>query len=266
TATLEITAEGDATEFDIEYGETGYTQGDDYISLVTAEASPYTIEGLTEGEEYDVYVRVTGTCGEWFGPITFIAVEPSEPQVITAEDITKVYGDEPFINGESDSGLALTYVVADETVATFASGQLVIQGAGETEVTAKQAGNVDYLPAEDVTFMLTVTKADLTVTADDQTKVYDGEVFEDWTVTYEGFVYDDTASDLSGELTYAGDAVTAVDGGEYDIEISGLLSDNYEITYETGTLTITKAELTGITFEDQTVTYDGEEKSIFITG
>src|SRR5690606_1475241 len=182
------------------------------------------------------------------------------------EDITKVYGDEPFVNGESDSGLALTYVVADETVATVVSGQLVIQGAGETEVTAKQAGNVDYLPAEDVTFTLTVTKADLTVTADDQTKVYDGEVFEDWTVTYEGFVYDDTASDLSGELTYAGDAVTAVDGGEYDIEISGLLSDNYEITYETGTLTITKAELTGITFEDQTVTYDGEEKSIFITG
>src|SRR5690606_24370989 len=238
TATLEITAEGDATEFDIEYGETGYTQGDDYISLVTAEASPYTIEGLTEGEEYDAYVRVTGTCGEWFGPITFIAVEPSDPQVITVEDITKVYGDEPFINGESDSGLALTYEVADETVATFVSGQLVIQGAGETEVTAKQAGNADYLPAEDVTFTLTVTKADLTVTADDQTKVYDGEVFEDWTVTYEGFVYDDTASDLSGELTYAGDAVTAVDGGEYDIEISGLLSDNYEITYETGTLTI----------------------------
>lgn len=264
TATLAI--EADATEFDIEYGETGYTQGDDYISLVTAEASPYTIEGLTEGDEYDVYVRVTGTCGEWFGPITFTAVEPSDPQVITAEDITKVYGDEPFINGESDSGLALTYEVADETVATFVSGQLVIQGAGETEVTAKQAGNADYLPAEDVTFTLTVTKADLTVTADDQTKVYDGEVFEDWTVTYEGFVYDDTASDLSGELTYAGDAVTAVDGGEYDIEISGLLSDNYEITYETGTLTITKAELTGITFEDQTVTYDGEEKSIFITG
>src|SRR5690606_12121775 len=207
TATLEITAEGDATEFDIEYGETGYTQGDDYISLVTAEASPYTIEGLTEGEEYDAYVRVTGTCGEWFGPITFIAVEPSDPQVITVEDITKVYGDEPFVNGESDSGLALTYVVADETVATFVSGQLVIQGAGETEVTAKQAGNADYLPAEDVTFTLTVTKAELTVTADDQTKVYDGEVFEDWTVTYEGFVYEDQVSDLSGELTYGGDAV-----------------------------------------------------------
>lgn len=264
TATLAI--EADATEFDIEYGETGYTQGAASATLVTAQESPYTIEGLTEGEEYDVYVRVTGTCGEWFGPITFTAVEPSDPQVITAEDITKVYGDEPFVNGESDSGLALTYEVADETVATFVSGQLVIQSAGETEVTAKQAGNSDYLPAEDVTFTLTVTKADLTVTADNQTKVYDGEVFEDWTVTYEGFVYEDTASELSGELTYAGDAITAVDGGEYDIEISGLVAANYEITYVTGTLTITKAELTGITFEDQTVTYDGEEKSIFITG
>src|SRR5690606_29912248 len=160
TATLAI--EADATEFDIEYGETGYTQGDTSATLVTAQESPYTIEGLTEGDVYDVYVRVTGTCGEWFGPITFTAVEPSDPQVITAEDITKVYGDAPFTHGSSDSGLALTYVIADQTVATFVGGQLVIQGAGETEVTAKQAGNSEFLPAEDVTFTLTVTKADLT--------------------------------------------------------------------------------------------------------
>src|SRR5690606_13654998 len=174
--------------------------------------------------------------GEWFGPTTFTATAPSEPQIITAEDITKVYGDEPFVNGESDSGLALTYEVADETVATFVGGQLVIQGAGETEVTAKQAGNSEFLPAEDVTFTLTVTKADLTVIADDKTKVYDGELFEDWTVTYKGFVYEEQASDLSGELVYEGEAATAINAGTYTIEVSGLLSDNYTITYEEGSL------------------------------
>src|SRR5690606_9506181 len=209
TATLEIESAG--TLFDIEYGISGFEQG--IGTVVTEVTSPYIIEGLTEDAVYDVYVRTSTYCGEWFGPTTFTATAPSEPQIITAEDITKVYGDAPFTHGSSDSGLALTYEVADETVATFVGGQLVIQGAGETEVTAKQAGNSEFLPAEDVTFTLTVTKADLTVIADDQTKVYDGVEFEVWTVTYEGFVYEEQASDLSGELVYEGDAATAINAG-----------------------------------------------------
>jgi hypothetical protein len=194
------------------------------------------------------------------------ALIPTTPQTITVEDVSKVYGDAPFVNGESDSGLALTYTVSDESVAVFEDGQIVIVGSGSTEITASQSGNAMYLPAEDVTFTLTVSKAPLTLSVEDVTKAYDGEVYAAWTIVYDEFVNDDDATDLSGELIYSGDGVTAINPGTYAIEIGGLTSNNYNISFVGGELTITKAELTGITFEDALLIYDGSAKSLAISG
>src|SRR5690606_14884034 len=44
------------------------------------------------------------------------------------------------------------------------------------------------------------------------------------------------------------------------------LSDNYEITFEAGTLTITPAEYEGITFNSGSFVYDGTEHVLELTG
>ena len=88
---------------------------------------------------------------------------------------------------------------------------------------------------------LTIEKAPLTITADNQSKTYDGLPYSDFTVHYEGFVYGEDESVLDGTLSFEGLAVTAVDAGAYTILPKGLTSDNYDIEFVEGTLTIEKA-------------------------
>ena len=103
-----------------------------------------------------------------------------------------------------------------------------------------------------------VTPRDLTITADDKTKVYSGTAFPvgDFTVSYEGFVAGEGPGDLGGTLEFEGPAVDAVDVGTYGITPSGLTSDNYAITFEPGTLTLDPRPIT-VTANDQTK-LDGE--------
>ncbi|WP_410878688.1 MBG domain-containing protein [Myroides sp. DW712] len=249
---LTITSEG--TTFDIEYGFAGFERGTG--TTVESITSPYVFTGLLTSREYEVYVRAL-PCGTWFGPVPFTSLPP-ENQIITAEDVEKVYGDLPFVQGTSDSGLALSYMVEDETVAQFENGKLVIKGAGTTTVTASQAGNNAYLPAEDVTFTLTVTKAMLTVQVDaGQEKRYGSE---DPTFTYSvtGFKYEDSAAVLTGTL----DREPGEEIGTYPIT-QGTLDGgrNYEIAFTSADFEILIAELL-IIAENQTKEY-GEDDPVF---
>lgn len=264
SATVNIDA--DAISFDIEYGETGFEQGEG--TLISGVSSPYELTELEENTEYDVYVRANcgvDNFGEWSDLESFTTLSGS-PQTITVTDVTKVYGDIPFIHGTASSELPLTYTIEDETVAEVVAGEIVILKAGTTIITASQIGNGMYLPAEDVEFTLTVNKAPLTVKPDDVIKVYDNTDYVPSLLTYEGFVYDDGASDLLGVPEFSGSGVGAMDVGTYTLTVDGLTSENYEVTFEEGTLLINKANIEGITFAEQTFTYDGEAKSIFITG
>jgi hypothetical protein len=70
----------------------------------------------------------------------------------------KVLSDPDFSPGASaSSGLALTYISSNPAVAAIVNGQVQIKGAGSAILTAKQAGNVNYNPASEVSQELTVT-------------------------------------------------------------------------------------------------------------
>ncbi|MGG5576277.1 MBG domain-containing protein [Myroides sp. C15-4] len=231
-----LTIESEATKFDIQYGLEGFELGEG--TILTTIVSPYVFEDLEAETTYDVYIRGQ-YCEEWAGPFTF-EVEAAELQEITVEDVTKVYGDDPFIEGSSDSGLPLTYEVEDEEVAIFEDGKLVIKGVGETEVTAKQAGNGLYLPAPDVTFTLTVTAAALDITVDeDQEKIY-GDVDPVLTYTTTGLKYTDTVNSFTGALARAeGEAV-----GTYAIALGTLnVGPNYTVNFTGDDFTIKHAKL-----------------------
>jgi hypothetical protein len=173
------------------------------------------------------------------------------PLTVTAVDASMTYGDElpeftvaydGFV-GDDDAG-----DLGGELTCTTDS----VTGAGEYPITCSGLTSDDYgITYEPGT--LTVGTAALTVTADDHEITY-GEPVPELTAEYAGFVGEDGPSSLTGTLTCSTDTVTEVD--EYEITCSGLASDDYEITYEPGTLDVGQAALT-VTADPQTMMYGG---------
>lgn len=97
--------------------------------------------------------------------------------------------------------------------------------------------------------VLTVAKKALTITAADKTMTVGGTEPE-YTITSSGFIAGEDMSDLTGPLDFdildSNDNpvadVTAAPAGTYKIVPKGISSDNYEITFVAGTLTIGAAE------------------------
>src|SRR5207237_641010 len=96
---------------------------------------------------------------------------------------------------------------------------------------------------------LTVTQAGLTITANNQTRVY-GASNPTLTVSYTGLVNGDTNTSLTTPPTIT-TAALSVGVGAYPINASGAVDANYSISYVAGTLTVTQAGLT-ITANNQT--------------
>ncbi|HET8628248.1 MAG TPA: MBG domain-containing protein [Thermomicrobiales bacterium] len=116
------------------------------------------------------------------------------------------------------------------------------------------------------TVPLTVNPAPLTITPIDWTVAYGAQQNAVLTVANEdGFVNGENGTVLSGTLSCgltdsAGQAATlssTLPPGKYTIACAGLSSNNYAITYKTGTLTVTMAPLT-ITAPSATMTYGAQ--------
>ena len=113
-------------------------------------------------------------------------------------------------------------------------------GTATATVTAL-ANSTKYSGSASKTF--SITTAALTVTADNKQVTY-GDAAPQYTVSYTGFVNNETAAVLGGTLAFACDYVKNQSGaGTYDITPSGLTSSNYDITFTKGTLTVGKKAL-----------------------
>lgn len=128
--------------------------------------------------------------------------------------ISKIYGD-------ADFDLAAITTALGEDVGTYA------------------LENSLFNPEYDITFVpanLTIGKADLTATADDQSKFL-GEANPVFTISYSGFVNGDSETDITvPSATTTADESSAL--GTYDITLSGGESSNYNISLVKGTLTV----------------------------
>ena len=104
----------------------------------------------------------------------------------------------------------------------------------------------------------TIQKKALTITAENKTATF-GDAAPVYTVSYDGFENNETATVLGGTLALACDYVQNQSGvGEYEITPSGLTSDDYEITFETGTLTVGKKALeSSMIAAIEALTYNG---------
>jgi gliding motility-associated-like protein len=255
---------------------TGAAVGSNYVHWYAGEPNNagsenyahFYASGVQKGFWNDFAVNnssIAGYCVEYGGmpddPTLQIsgtkALDVKLDQTITfAAPATKTYGEADFASGATaSSGLTLTLVSSDPAVATVSGLNIHIVKAGNCTITASQAGNGTYLAALSVSRILTINKAALTITAEDKTKVYDGGVYSPFTVTYNGFITGESATNLGGTLVYSGTATMAVNAGtNYVITPSELTSSNYDISFVAGKLDITKKALT-ITADANTKVY-----------
>lgn len=109
--------------------------------------------------------------------------------------------------------------------------------------------NIEFKSAK-----LVVNKKALIATTNDVTVTY-GSKFQGNGVTYNGFVEGDDAQSLSGTITYNTDYVTGSSVGEtYTVTAGGQSSSNYEISYVSGKVNVTKKNVQVIA-DDCSVVY-----------
>ncbi|HEX4611424.1 MAG TPA: MBG domain-containing protein, partial [Urbifossiella sp.] len=216
--------------------------------------STFTIASLTAGSHSSITAVYTasGSFLDSTSPDFTQAVTPA-PLTITADDQSKVYGAAlptlttsytGFVNG--DTVASLTTLPTLSTTATPAS-----HVAGNPyAITASGAVDPDYA----ISFVpgsLSVTPAPLSITANDQVKVY-GTALPTLTASYTGFVNGDTPASLTTPATLITTATAAshVAGSPYAITASGAVDPDYAISYAPGSLSVTPTPLT-LTADDQ---------------
>jgi gliding motility-associated-like protein len=213
-------------------------------AVVSGSAS--AAQALTVGSN-TITIAVTAQDGITVNTYTVNVTRPGLPQTITFAPLSSIsYGSADVTPAASstNNSIAITYSSSNTAVATITgTGTIHITGAGSTTITASQNGNTTYSPATPVPQTLVVNPAVLTATANNQSKVY-GAALPAFTISYSGFVNDDTQSAITtlAIATTAATTASAV-GNNYSITASGASASNYTFSYVDGTLAVTPAPL-----------------------
>ncbi|RYY23142.1 MAG: T9SS type B sorting domain-containing protein, partial [Sphingobacteriaceae bacterium] len=235
---------------------TGFVYADSRANLT---AQPFARTAVTDTSAAGIYPVTVGGAAALNYSFVYqagtLTVEQKSQEITFASLPDKFYGDADFtLTGNSTSGLPLVYTSNDPSVAGVdATGTVHILTPGIIKITASQPGNENYSGAEAVDQILTVNKAPLMITADNQNKTY-GTANPALTFTYSGFVNSENNTVLTTLPTITTTAEAASVVGVYPITISEAAAANYDITFTPGTLTIAKAALT-VTADDKSRIY-----------
>lgn len=188
----------------------------------------------------------------------------------------KTYGDAAFSipatsfdTTPAKSLLTVTFTSTDTDVCTVGSSAIAdgvstatvtIVKAGDCIITATQAGgtnsnSVKFSAANSVSRTIVISKADLTITADNKTK-NDGDSEPVWSISKSGLKGSDTVTSATYNFSsagYASSTTAPTATGSYTITPSAAVfsvgnANNYNITYATGTYQITSNASQSITF------------------
>src|SRR5207248_126769 len=163
---------------------------------------------------------------------------------ITANNRSKTYGDTvtfagtefttvmgQLVNGDTVTSVTLTSAGAAATASVVGSPYAITPSA------AVGTGLGNYtISYHNAPMGLTVSKAALTIKADDKTIVLHAAL-PTFTVTPTGLVNGEMLAVLGGSLTFT-PTTTPANAGTYDIAPSGYTSNNYTITFQKGTLSV----------------------------
>lgn len=141
------------------------------------------------------------------------------------------YETEGFVNHETEQALRINPVLTTAAVQFSPSGNYKINAQGASAVNY----NISYMSG-----MLTILKQPLTVLAENKTKVYGSEMPE-LSYTTGGKLENDPNSVFTVEPDLRTEATRESSVGMYSIIVGAAGSDNYDLSYESGTLEVLKA-------------------------
>ncbi len=205
-----------------------------------------------EGGDYIVYGSTTFT------------INPANV-TLTANSDTKAYdGTEKTINGFTCSVEGLTFAGVTASGSGTNIGEYPVTFTGVTIGTTKDTSR-NYVVNETVNGTLTITPKPLTITADSETKVYDGTALTKNSYTSEGLMTGDVIEGvtITGSQTNAGSSDN-VPSAAIVKKGNEVVTDNYNIIYNNGTLTITPKTLT-VTAEAKSKAYGEADPALTYT-
>ena len=206
----------------------------------------------TDGSDFQVERDVTfnGFGGD---PANIPLLVLKNLAALQVDATTYNYGDPGFVFSVlSDEEREYEFASSETEVLILDGDSAIIRGAGTTIVSTFHAETETY-KADSLKETITIAKAALTISANDLTRPYNEENPE-FTFAFEGFVYDEDSTVLDASPLGSTSAALDSDVGTYAITVSGAESDNYNISYVGGFLTITQAT--------QAITFDSLEKRI----
>ena len=203
------------------------------------------------------------------GTISIGGVTAKETFEITAATMTNVSvqgysgvydGQTHGITVNAPAGASVSYKVGD---GNYSTENPVFKDAG-TYTVAYKVSMANHTDVEG-TAEVKIDKAPLTVTAKDHSIKY-GEAPANNGVTYSGFAADETENVLGGTLAFDYTYAVGNNVGSYDITPNGLTSDNYNITFVKGTLSVDKAKVTYTAPTANNPTYTGSMQELLTAG
>jgi hypothetical protein len=230
------------------------------ISTATATShvvdSPYTDTAIGAVDSDYTISYAPGSLSVTTAPLTITANNQSKVYGAALPTLTASYSG--FVNGDTSANLTTLPTITSTAIATSH-----VVGSPYTD-TAIGAVDPDYLISYALGTM-SVTQALLTITADNQSKVY-GAALPTLTASYAGLVNGDTSASLTTlpTVTTTGTVHSHVMGGPYAITATGAVDSDYMISYAPGTLAVTTAPLT-ITANSATKVYGQVNPSLTVS-
>ena len=246
-----------STTFAVKTNHGGTISVSDDNSTATSAISGTTVtisnlNTLSAGTTVKVTVKVAATTNYKAASATFTLtiVKATNPITVTGNTLTYNGKAQNLVTTAKAQGAVYYSVGTSLTSSNYTTaGSTTIP----TQTSANTSGYVVYYycvgngnySAKSGNVTTKINKANLTITAANKTMTYGGTV-PTYTYTGTGFVNGETASVLGGTASYtvknsSGTAITiskTTNAGTYTITPSGLSSNNYNITYKAGTLTI----------------------------
>jgi archaellin len=259
---LEITVTADGNQSKV-YGETDPVLTYTNTTLIGEDKLTGAL-GREAGEDVGFYAITQGDLAVPSGNYTLSFVDGVTFEITKAVyNMTNVsFEDASYTYDGNEKELLISGTLPVGVEVSYTANKLT--DAGSLEVTASFTGSPNYEDISSLTATLTINPLEVTVTPKaGQSKVYGDD---DPVLTY-------THTDLIGEdkLTGALGREAGEDVGTYAITIGDLAvpSGNYTLSFVDGvTFEITKAvyNMTNVSFEDASYTYDGNEKELLISG
>lgn len=277
----------------VSMAKSGTAKGYDNQIFAAADGTAYAGDKITLTSDDDnipentVIVRSVNDDNKGLFELTDYALEKSgDDLIIQGDSVIELsvavpsgltYGDtKPLTITVEHADAALEFAFAGQSpndngsdkfsVTKGSDGTYSLYAGAAGDFTLTVTATKDGYSQKQETVEFTVGKAALTVKAEDKSITY-GDAAPVYTATYTGFVGDDGAEDLTGTLTFTCAYAAGSPVGTYPIAPKGLTSDNYDIRFVAGTLTVTEnAVPTPTAPVGKTLTYNSGLQDLILPG